>query len=127
VSLPWWIKAVVLGGVALLLWAALAHHNESMREQGRVEVREQTRQAAEAQATRNRELQRAAELRYTVQAEARERVIVETVTEVRYATQSLAACPVPADAVRLFNHAAGCTRTDLAAPCGAGQPVPAAR
>lgn len=82
--------------------------------------------AAEALRQRNFELQRAAEKRYTVAAETRDRFITNTITEVRYATVHLAACPVGADAVRLLNAAAACARGDSAA-CGPGQPVPDAR
>lgn len=74
--------------------------------------------AAEAQAERNRELARAAEKRYVVQAEARERVIVTTITEVRDATQHLASVPLGADAVRLLNHAGACASEDRPATCG---------
>jgi hypothetical protein len=79
-------------------------------------------QAAAEQAARNRELQRAAEMRYTVAAEARERVIVETIVEVRRESQSLATCPVPEPARRLFNRAAKCA-ADPAAPGCADLPV----
>lgn len=37
---PLWVKAMVLGGVLLLAWAAVRNHNEAMREEGRAEVRE---------------------------------------------------------------------------------------
>lgn len=77
----------------------------------------------DAQAERNRELQRAAEKRYVVQAEAREKYIVETIVEVRRETEILAVCPVPEPARRLLNDAARCARGDTPAACGADKPV----
>ena len=103
-------------------------------EAGRAEVQQQwdaerVRLQAEvhAQAERNRELQRAAEKRYTVVAAARERFITQTITEVRYAAAPMASCPVP-EPVRLrLNAAAACARGDRSAACDADQPVPDAR
>jgi hypothetical protein len=83
--------------------------------------------ATQEQAARNRELQRAAELRYTVAAESREAFLTRTTKEVRRASKSLAACPVPVDAVRLLNAAAACARGDPAAACGAGDQLPSPR
>lgn len=78
---------------------------------------------ADQQAQSNRDLQRAAELRYTVQAGVREEFITQTVTEVRYVTNHLAACPVgPAGVLRL-NAAAQCAREDRPAACGPGEPL----
>lgn len=118
--LPWWVKALVAAGLALLLVAAVRHYNEGLRDEGRQEVRAEYQAQALAQAERNRELQRAAEKRYVVQAEARERVITETIVEVRHAAESLAACPVPEPARRLLNRAAECAREDRPASCGPG-------
>lgn len=87
----------------------------------------ETERQARAQQDRNRDLQRAAEMRYTVQAETREHVITQTITEVHYVAEPLASCPVPAAAVRLLNAAAGCAREDRSAACGAGEPLPVAR
>jgi hypothetical protein len=123
VKLPLWIKALVLGGVLLLAWASLQAYDERRREEGRVEIRAQVRQAAEAQTERNRELQQAAEKRYTVEAEPRERFITQTITEVRDATENLAACRLDAAAVRLLNDAGACARGDPTAACGAGEPL----
>lgn len=83
--------------------------------------------AAEAQTTRMRELQRAAELRYVVQAEGRDHFFVTTIREIRDAAAPLAACPLP-DAVRVrLNQAAQCARGDSQAACGAADEVPGAR
>jgi hypothetical protein len=83
--------------------------------------------AADSQAASNRELQRASEIRYTVAAQQRERFIVTTVKELHEAAAPLAACPVPADAVRLLNAASACASGDSPAACGPGDAVPAAR
>lgn len=110
--------AAVAGAVAAYAWWA-----GELREEGRAEVRAEMAAAVAAQEARNRELQRAAEKRYVVAAEIRERVIVETIVEVRHAAQDLAACPVPDRARRLLNDAAACARDGSAAACGADQPV----
>lgn len=86
-----------------------------------------TEQAAQEQATRNRELQRAAELKYVVQGETREKFFVTTVKEIRDASAPMAACPVP-ESVRLrLNAAAACARGDSPASCGTPEQVPDAR
>lgn len=87
----------------------------------------ETERQARAQQDRNRDLQRAAELRYTVQAETRQHVITQTIQEVRYVAAPLDSCPVPAAAVRLLNAAASCAREDRPASCGDGESLPVAR
>ncbi|WBY02140.1 hypothetical protein PE066_00965 [Ramlibacter tataouinensis] len=67
---------------------------DGIRADERQRVHAEYHAATIAQQERNRELQPAAERRYTVAAEARERVITETITEVRYVTKNLAACPL---------------------------------
>jgi hypothetical protein len=83
--------------------------------------------AANAQAARNRDLQRAAELRYIVAAEPRDRFFVTTVREIRHDTDNLAACVLTPGAVRRLHDAAACARGDSAAACGPGEPVPVSR
>lgn len=107
------LAAALVFGVPLIV----GRYNDGLREEGRQEVREAGRIAAEAQAARNRELQRAAELRYTVTAAARDRFFVQTVKEVHHAAAPLAACPVPEPVRVRLNAAAGCVR-DPEAPCG---------
>lgn len=127
IPVRWMVAGAV--GVALVVGVPIliGRYNESLREDGRAEVREEMRQVAEEQTARNRELQRAAELRYTVVAETRDRFITKTVKEVHYAAAPLAACPVP-DAVRLrINAASACARDDSGAACAADDGVPAAR
>lgn len=116
---PW---SSLLG--ALLLGIALggtgAWKVQNWRAAG---VQLKLQQAADAQAERNRELQRAAEKRYTVQAEIRDRFIVETVTEIRHDTENLAACVLTPAAGDRLRRAAACARGDSAAACGVGEPV----
>ena len=113
--------AVVLGALALVAWDLARIKRAEAR--GDARARAELKEQADAQTARNRELQRAAEIRYTVRAEARERFIVQTITEIRHAAAPLAVCPVPADAVRLLNGAARCARGDPAAAGGAGEPL----
>jgi uncharacterized protein HemX len=126
--LAWLNPGRWLAVMALLVVLTLAYFGwrGQQREIGRQEVRAELATAAEAQTARNRDLQRAAELRYTVTAQAREVFITRTTQEVRRVSKSLAACPVPVDAVRLLNAAAACARGDPAAACGAGDVVPGA-
>lgn len=79
--------------------------------------------AMREQAERNRELQRSAEKRYTVQTGIREEFITVTVKEVHHATANLSACVLTPDARRLLNDAADCASNDSPAACGAGKPV----
>ena len=120
------VAAAVIGGVT---WGVHSY-NDSLRQEGRDEVqhewdaeRKVLEEQVEAQRARNRDMQRPAELHYTVQAEVRDRFITNTVTEVRYATQPISSCTVPADAVRLLNDAGHCAGTDRPAACGAGDAV----
>lgn len=87
----------------------------------------ETERATQAQATRMRELQRAAELRYVVKREAQDRFIAVTVKEIHEAAAPLATCPVPERAVGLLNAARECAIGDPASACGAGGQLPAPR
>lgn len=81
------------------------------------EARVEQERATQEQAERNRELSRAAEKRYVVQQDARDRFIVTTVKEISDAAAPLADCRVP-DAVRLrLNEARACALGDSSA-CG---------
>lgn len=113
--------AVVLGALALVAWDTARIKRAEAR--GDARARAEIKVQSDAQTQRIRDLQRAAELRYTVQAEARDRFITQTIVEVRHAAAPLAACLVPADAVRLLNRAARCAAGDPAAAGGAGEPV----
>lgn len=116
---------IALGALALVAWDSARIKRAEAR--GDTRARAELKAQADAQTERNRELQRAAETRYTVQAGVREEFIGYTITEIRHAAAPLATCPVPADAVRLLNRASSCAREDTAATCGTGEPVPVAR
>lgn len=110
------LVAIALLCAALVAgWWRLTAHFETKGYQRR--AAEDTA-AMQAQEQRNRELQRAAELHYTVQAGVRDRFIVQTIREIRYAAAPLASCPVPDAARRLLNDAALCARGDSPASCG---------
>lgn len=83
-----------------------------------------TERASQEQASRNRELQRAAELKYTVQGETRDRFFVTTVKEIHEAAAPLAACVVPEPVIRLLNAARDCASGDSPASCGPAGQVP---
>jgi hypothetical protein len=83
--------------------------------------------AAQEQAAHNRELGRMAELHQQAVANAQDRFITQATKEVLRASEKLAACPVPDDAVRLLNSAAACARGDSASACGAGDQLPGPR
>ncbi len=121
----WLLAAGLIAALAIGIPILWHRHNEHQQEIGYKRRAEEDRKASEAQTARNRELQRAAELRYTVQTEARDRFITKTVTEVRYAAQPLAACPVPEPLRVRLNQAGACA--DSAAACGLGDEVRQAR
>lgn len=119
------VAVIVIAALALLAWDAARIKRAEKR--GADVVRAEYTAAAEAQTERMRDLQRAAETRYTVAAEVRDRYITQTITEVRHAAAPVASCALPADLVRLLNAAASCSRDDPGATCGADQPLPGAR
>lgn len=75
--------------------------------------------ASELQREGNRGRTRQAEQKFAARVEVREKFIVETITEVRHAAQSLAVCPVPEPLRLLVNAAAECAGSDRPAACGA--------
>lgn len=109
---------VVLAGIAG--WWRLTAHYES---RGYARAQAEGRAAADVQAQRIRDLQRASEIRYTVAAEARDRFIVTTVKEIHRETAHLDACPVGPAAVRMLNDAAACSRQDRSTACSPEQPL----
>lgn len=121
------IGAVVIVGGVILWNGYIGGERREAFAAGQKDAQDKARVVADAQAERNRELQRAAEKRYVVQAGVRDRFIVQTVREVRHATVHLATCPVGADGVRLLNDAAACAREDRPATCGADASVPSPR
>lgn len=78
-----------------------------------------TEKAAGDQREANRGRAVEVEERIVTQTVYRDRYITKTAKEIERVTQPLASCPVPADAVRLFNDAARCAREDRPASCGA--------
>lgn len=120
----WGALALALAvGVPLLV----GRYNDGLREQGRTEVREQLRIVAATQEQRNRELQRSAELRYTVHAETRDRFFTKTIKEVHYEAAPLADCRIPEPVRVRVNAAAACARGDPGTVCAADDVVPDAR
>jgi hypothetical protein len=120
-------RAIAAAALLAVLTAAYFGWRDQQRDIGRQEVRAELKAQAEAQTARNRELQRAAEIRYTVTSQVREKWFVATVKEIRDASESLAACPVPDDVRRLLNAAAACARGDSPAADCAADEVPDAR
>lgn len=114
------IAAALVAGAIAGWWRLTAHYEAAGYRRAQAEAQA----LASAQAARIRDLQRAAELRYTVAAEARDRFIVTTVKEVRHVAAHLDSCPVGPAVVSLLNNAAACARG--AAACGPDQPVPGA-
>lgn len=118
---------IVLGLIALALvagYAEFVHHQRSIGYQRRAA---EDKAAADAQTTRNLELQRASEKRYIVRREGQDQFFTQTITEVRYAAAPLASCPLPADLVRLLNDSAHCASDDTAASCSPAGKVPGSR
>jgi hypothetical protein len=113
------ILALIVAAAVAGWWRLTAYYDN----QGYQRAKAEDREAMLAQAERNRELQRAAEVRYTVQQGVRDHYIVKTIKEVRNATDPLAACPVPAPAIGLLNDAADCARGDSPSACGADESV----
>jgi hypothetical protein len=116
---------LALAAVVAALTAGYFGWQDHQRDIGREEARSEAKAAATAQTQRMRDLQRAAELRYTVTSQVREKWFVATVKEIRDAAAPLASCPVPDRAVGLLNAARECASGDPAAACGAGDGVPA--
>jgi hypothetical protein len=117
-------------GAAIAIAAALAFTHLTAYRAGRHAVQAKwdeakviQERAAQEQTTRNRELQRQAELRYMVRGETRDRFFVTTVKEIRDAAAPLAACPVP-ESVRVRLNAAARCAADPAASCGPAGQVP---
>lgn len=112
---------IVLGALALVAWDTARIKRAEAR--GDTRARAELKAQADAQTDRNRELQRAAETRYTVQAGVREEFIGYTIKEIRHVAAPLASCALPADAIRLLRNAAACANSDTPSTCSTGQPV----
>lgn len=112
------VAVLVLALAVLAGWHRLTVHYERI---GYDRAQAEYQAAAEKQREANRGRSRQAEEHESQQAAVRDRFITKTITEVRYVTQALAACPVPDAARQLLNDAAECARSDRSAACGAGE------
>lgn len=113
------LAAALLVAGAAAWWLLTAFYEAKGYSRAQAEARV----VADAQEARNRDLQRASELRYSTAVAARDRFVVTTVREIHDAAAPLATCPVP-DSVRLrLNAVAACAVDDSAAACGAGESV----
>lgn len=83
--------------------------------------------AADAQADRNRELGRLAELHLDAIAQKQATFLATAAKEIHDAAAPLAACPIPEPVRVRLNAAASCARGDSAAGCEPDKPVPVAR
>jgi hypothetical protein len=122
----WIALAILIAALAIGIPIAVHRHDTAQQAIGYDKRAAEDKAAADQQAQANRDLQRQAEKRYTVQAEVRDRFIVTTVREIRHDTENLAACVLSPSAVDRLRHAAECASEDRPASCGAGGPVPVA-
>jgi hypothetical protein len=119
--------AIAALGVAALVLAGLLLHQRAQTAQARQALAEYQlagEKATELQRESNRGRAATVEERVVVQTVYRDRFITKTVKDIERVSQPMAACPVPADAVRLLNDAARCAREDRPAACGADDAVP---
>lgn len=112
---------VVLLAITAGCWKVI--HDADRR--GYLRAQAEAKDAADELTARNRDLMRAAEMRYTVAAQTRGEFFTKAEKEIRNAAAPLAACPVPADLRMQLNEAAACARDPAA--CGAAVQVPDAR
>lgn len=111
-------KLIAAGLILLALlagWNRLTAYHERIGYDRRAA---EDKAAADAQTERNRELQRAAERRYTVVVQQHVTYFTRAAKEINDAAAPLSACPVPDDLRRLLNDAASCARGDPSAACG---------
>ena len=116
----------VLGAIALVLGGLLLHQR-AQTAQARQELSDYllaSERATELQRESNRGRAAGVEQRVVTQTVYRDRFITKTVKEIERVTEPMAACPVPAGAVRLLNDAARCAREDRPAACGVDDAVP---
>jgi hypothetical protein len=113
--------AIAALGVAALVLAGLLLHQRAQTAQARQALsyyQLASERATELQREGNRGRAAEVEQRVVTQTVYRDRFITMTVKEIERVTEPMAACPVPADAVRLLNDAARCAREDRPASCG---------
>lgn len=117
------IAALVV--VALVLAGLLLHQRAqtALARQALSDYQLASERATELQREGNRGRAAGVEQRVVTQTVYRDRFITKTVKEIERVTEPMAACPVPAGAVRLLNDAARCAREDRPASCGADDAV----
>lgn len=115
VALALIVLAIVAGVWNLWHTADKAGYERSQREY---------QAAAEQQREGNRGTARKAESSEAVRVVYRDRIITQTITEVRDASAPLASCPLPLDTIRLLNNAAKCAREGGSASCAADDALP---
>lgn len=102
-------------------WLWFQHALSNADARGYQRAKGEDKATADAQAQSNRELARAAEKKYVVQAGVREKFFVTTVKEIHEAAAPLASCALPPDLRSLLDSADACARADPGAPgCTAG-------
>ncbi len=115
------IYAAVVAAIVATGWRI--HHNIDQAGYDRAQAEYQA--AAELQREANRGRSREAEQKQALQTVYRDRFITNTVKEIQYVTQNLAACVLSPGAVGMLNDAARCAGEDRPAACGAGDGLPA--
>jgi hypothetical protein len=117
-----WIALALAGVLAFSHFTAYRKGKQTERLRSDAVLIAQEREV-HAQTARNLELQRAAEKRYVVQQDARDRFIVTTVREISDAASPLAACPVPESVRVRLNAVRACALGNSPASCGADDPL----
>jgi hypothetical protein len=117
-----WIALALAGVLAFSHFTAYRKGKQTERLRSDAVLIAQEREV-HAQTARNLELQRAAEKRYVVQQDARDRFIVTTVREISDAASPLAACPVPESVRVRLNAVRACALGNSASSCGADDPL----
>jgi len=117
------IECLVILALAVGSMFALHHYGQTRYKAGQAAQLAVDREIADQQRERNRDLQRSAEKKYTVQTEVRDRFFTETILEVRHEAAPLATCPVPESLRLRLNEAAACARQDRPASCSVGDEV----
>lgn len=120
----WLLYASLLASICLGAWRLWENEKKSLEAVGYDRAKAECKIAGDAQASRNAELARKAELTYTVATKTQTRYITQTVKEITHETQNLAACMLSPDAVRLLNAAADCADSDSAAACQSTSELP---
>ena len=119
------VVAAALAALAAAATYAVHRYNESLREEGRAEVRAEVAAATDRQHQANADAAQKVQIEYIERERIRVVTVRETLTEVNNETQNLAACALDAGDVRVLNAAAHRAIEDRPAPADPGQPLPA--